>query len=150
MSSTAVAAAAPCADDARPSCRSRGQQLRGWRSRPLPASARCRGWRGVDQYVKIESDATHPAVPPVRSSIRPPSVLTLYIPLSRSRSRPTAESFSPSASYMNSPKLYCVHVVQPNVDEFLTVRLTDLHNIFSKVQKKYISKLKEIKFFFST
>lgn len=31
--------------------------------RGFPPSA-VGGWRGVDQYVKIESDATHPAIPP--------------------------------------------------------------------------------------
>lgn len=31
-----------------------------------------RGWRGVDQYVKIESDATHPAPPPPSSLNRCP------------------------------------------------------------------------------
>ena len=42
-----------------------GRQLRGWRSGlhlpPPPPPPPGRGWRGVDQYVKIESDATHPA-----------------------------------------------------------------------------------------
>lgn len=33
------------------------------------------GWRGVDQYVKIESDATHPAIPP------PPCPLPPFVPL---------------------------------------------------------------------
>lgn len=42
-----------------------GRQLRGWRSGLHPR----RGWRGVDQYVKIESDATHPAPQaPLRAS----------------------------------------------------------------------------------
>lgn len=48
----------------RSSGRSCGRQLRGWRSGLHP----CRGWRGVDQYVKIESDATHPAPPPLQTS----------------------------------------------------------------------------------
>lgn len=42
--------------------------------RGFPPSA-VGGWRGVDQYVKIESDATHPAIPP------PPCPLSLFVPL---------------------------------------------------------------------
>lgn len=43
------------------------------------------GWRGVDQYVKIESDATHPAIPP--SPLCPPSLFVPLVPLHHTPAR---------------------------------------------------------------
>lgn len=50
------------------------------------------GWRGVDQYVKIESDATHPAIPSPPSPSSPP---TLFVPLGSSPTYASSTTLQP-------------------------------------------------------